>query len=204
MLSGTRVRASYPGVRLGDRVWATHGHYLDPHLRPVSAYGIARREVRRAAYEPARVDDYELAAGPQAGSAGHRLRAPVLALMRPRLAPLIAAALDVQMRREALPALAHVVRRLGVEADCVLFGHVHRLGPLPGDAPETWRPPEGGLRLANTGSWICEPLLIAHSGARNPYWPGGAITVSERGEVATAQLLGDLSENLLTSPCKRP
>jgi predicted phosphodiesterase len=28
---GASVRGSYPGVWLGERVWATHGHYLDAH-----------------------------------------------------------------------------------------------------------------------------------------------------------------------------
>ncbi len=202
MLSGTRVRARYPGVWLGDRVWATHGHYLDPHLRPVSAYGIARREVRRATFQRASVREYELAAGPQAGSAGYRLRAPLLALLRPWLAPVIAAGLDLQMRHEALPAFAHVVRRLGVEADWVVFGHVHRLGPLPDDAPGDWQGAGTAVRMANTGSWIHEPLLVGHSGPRNPYWPGGAITVSGSGEVAAAALLSDVPRAELTSPCR--
>ena len=32
----------YPGVWLNDTVWATHGHYLDRHLMPVSAFGVIR------------------------------------------------------------------------------------------------------------------------------------------------------------------
>ncbi|MGH2893440.1 MAG: metallophosphoesterase, partial [Solirubrobacteraceae bacterium] len=28
-LAPARTRVSYPGVWLGDRIWATHGHYLD-------------------------------------------------------------------------------------------------------------------------------------------------------------------------------
>ena len=30
----------YPGVWLADRIWATHGHYLDRHLIPESAFGL--------------------------------------------------------------------------------------------------------------------------------------------------------------------
>ncbi|MCW2968850.1 MAG: hypothetical protein JWM71_2622, partial [Solirubrobacteraceae bacterium] len=41
-LAPAQVRAHYPGVWLSDRVWATHGHYLDRHLLPESAYGVAR------------------------------------------------------------------------------------------------------------------------------------------------------------------
>ncbi len=39
-LAPARTRVSYPGVWLGERVWATHGHYLDHHLIPESAFGI--------------------------------------------------------------------------------------------------------------------------------------------------------------------
>src|SRR5215210_2874868 len=41
-LGEARVRVSYPGTWLREGVWATHGHYLDRHLLPESAYGIAR------------------------------------------------------------------------------------------------------------------------------------------------------------------
>src|SRR4029079_19822646 len=37
-----RVRVHYPGVWLTDRIYATHGHYLDRHLLPESGYGVAR------------------------------------------------------------------------------------------------------------------------------------------------------------------
>ena len=65
-----------------------------------------------------------------------------------------------QMRLASLPALSHVVGRLGVDAEWVLFGHVHRLGPLPGDLETRWRGPQGRPNLLNTGSWVYEPLLV--------------------------------------------
>ena len=40
LLGGAEVR--YPGVWLSEGVWATHGHYLDRHLLPEAAFGIAR------------------------------------------------------------------------------------------------------------------------------------------------------------------
>src|SRR5262249_23474697 len=46
-LAPARARVWYPGVWLSDRVWATHGHYLDRHLVPVSAFGIARGMIGR-------------------------------------------------------------------------------------------------------------------------------------------------------------
>ncbi len=42
------VRVSYPGVWLGDRIWATHGHYLDHHLIPDSAFGLPRGRLATA------------------------------------------------------------------------------------------------------------------------------------------------------------
>ena len=79
------------------------------------------------------------------------------------------------MRFASLPALSHVVGRLGVDADWVLFGHVHRLGPLPDDLQTRWRGPQGHLRLLNTGSWVYEPLLVHNATPPHPYWPGGAV-----------------------------
>jgi len=89
--------------------------------------------------------------------------------------------LDVQMRRSATPAMARVVRRLGIEADWVLFGHVHRRGPI-GD--EFWPGESDGAhpgrpRLVNTGAWLYEPLLVDRATAPHPYWPGGAILLED-------------------------
>ncbi|MGO9790328.1 MAG: metallophosphoesterase [Solirubrobacteraceae bacterium] len=197
LLAPARVRASYPGVWLSERIWATHGHYLDPHLLPIGAYGIARRSVRRRAYEHVSIADYERATGPRAGGTGHALRRPFLALVQPRVAPLTARLLDRQMRTQAIPALAHVVRRLGVEADWVLFGHVHRLGPLHGEDPADWAAPSGSPRLLNTGSWMYEPLLVAHAAPPHPYWPGGAISVQDDGEPRAICLLEGLCASVL-------
>ena len=83
------------------------------------------------------------------------------------------------MRRASIPALACVAHRLGVGADWVLFGHVHRCGPLAGDDPEGWRGPGGSPRIANTGSWVYEPLLVNHISPPHPYWPGGAIRLRD-------------------------
>jgi len=63
-LEPARVRAHYPGVWLSDRVWATHGHYLDRHLLPEGAYGIARGMLGRLPRDGATPDDYERAGGP--------------------------------------------------------------------------------------------------------------------------------------------
>jgi hypothetical protein len=105
----------------------------------------------------------------------------------PSAAPLTSRVLGFQMRRAAIPALALVVRRLGIDADWVIFGHVHRCGPLPGDDPSRWgRPP--GPRIVNTGSWVYEPRLVHRATPPHPYWPGGAVILDDDGPRAVGLL----------------
>ena len=96
------------------------------------------------------------------------------------------------MRRASIPALSRVVHRLGVDADWVLFGHVHRCGPLPGDDAGAWLGPGGRPRVVNTGSWGYEPLLVHHVAAPHPYWPGGAIVLEDGADPRAIGLLDDL------------
>lgn len=198
-LGPARVRVRYPGVWLAPGVWATHGHYLDRHLLPESAFGVTRGLLGRVPRPGAAPIDYELAGGPsltrlQAGvikalprplaalaeELADLIRASTMPLaphrlLRPGMARLTAGVLGAQMRLASLPALSHVVGRLGIDAEWVLFGHVHRLGPLPGDLETRWRGPLGRPRLLNTGSWVYEPLLVHNATAPHPYWPGGGV-----------------------------
>jgi Calcineurin-like phosphoesterase superfamily domain len=63
-LAPARVRIHYPGVWLSERVWATHGHYLDRHLLPEVAYGIARGLLGRVPRDDATPVEYEQPGGP--------------------------------------------------------------------------------------------------------------------------------------------
>jgi hypothetical protein len=211
-LAPARVRVRYPGVWLAENVWATHGHYLDRHLVPVSAYGITRGLLGRLPREAALPIDYELARRPSVGRFSRWLPRPVVALLddaaelarastMPRvqrrllhrgIAPLTARLLGVQMQRASIPALARVVHRLGVDAEWVVFGHVHRLGPLPGDDPQQWRDPGGSPRIVNTGSWLYEPLLVHRARPPHPYWPGGAVLLEPGEQPCAICLLEDL------------
>jgi predicted phosphodiesterase len=201
-LSPARVRVHYPGVWLAPGVWATHGHYLDRHLLPESAFGITRGLLGRVPRPGAVPIDYEAAGGPSlthlealviralprplaalAEDVAELIRASTMPmatrLLPPRMARLTSRLLGTQMRLASLPALSHVVGRLDVDADWVLFGHVHRLGPLPSDVETRWRVPWDGPRLLNTGSWVYEPLLVHNATPPHPYWPGGAAIVEE-------------------------
>jgi hypothetical protein len=202
-LAPARVRVHYPGVWLAPRVWATHGHYLDRHLLPEAAFGVTRGLLGRVPRPGAVPIDYELAGGPSftrlealaikalprplasvAEDVAELIRASTMPLaprhfLRPRMARLTSSVLGAQMRRASLPALSHVLGRLGVDAEWVLFGHVHRLGPLPGDLMTRWRGVQGGPGLLNTGSWVYEPLLVHNAAAPHPYWPGGAVILED-------------------------
>ena len=202
-LAPARVRVHYPGVWLASGVWATHGHYLDRHLLPESAFGVTRGLLGRVPRPGAVPIDYELAGGPSltrleafvikalprpiaalAEDVAELIRASTMPraprrLLHPGMARLTAGVLGAQMRLASLPALYHVIGRLGIDAEWVLFGHVHRLGPLPGDVETRWQGPHGRPRVLNTGSWVYEPLLVHNANAPHPYWPGGAVILED-------------------------
>ncbi len=216
-LEPARVSAHYPGVWLSERVWATHGHYLDRHLVPESAVGIARGLLRRHPRDEALPLHYERTRGPSLSRASRWMPRPLAALLddlselvratlaprvsrrllHRRTAPLAALLLGAQMQGASIPALARVVHRLGIDAEWVLFGHVHRLGPLPGDDPRRWRGPGGGPRIANTGSWLYEPLLVHRARPPHPYWPGGAVLLEDGADPRAFGLLDELPVSAL-------
>jgi hypothetical protein len=223
-LAPADVRVRYPGVWLSDRIWATHGHYLDRHLLPETAFGIARGLLGRLPRDGAAPVDYERAGGPSLtrleALLTRSLPRPLAGLVddlaelmraatMPRvprvprgrvargLSPLTSRLLGAQMRRASIPALGRVVHRLGVEADWVLFGHVHRCGPLSGDDPGDWLGPGGSPRIVNSGSWVYEPLLVHHAQPPHPYWPGGAIVVDNGADPRPVGLLDHLDASAL-------
>lgn len=205
-LEPARVEVRYPGAWLGPGIYAHHGHYLDRHL------------VRQPAVptSDANPEDYERALGTSIAAVGALMAASlppivgepvdrIAGLIRlvglaalplaaslpgaPLLAPLSAGVLGFQFRRVGLPAMAAVAARLGVEAEHVLFGHVHRAGPRGDD--DTWEWRYNDAQLWNTGCWVYEPLLLAGATPPHPYWPGGAVLV-EDGEVTALGLLDDV------------
>jgi hypothetical protein len=216
-LAPAHVRISYPGAWLDQRTYATHGHYLDHHLIPQSPIGLPRGrlaqprgEVSAADYERGRIRSHHgrdaTLAWPLTAAAdglADLLRGSVLSrmpklLMNARMGPAGAAAVDLQMRRAALPAIDAVIARLGVDADTVLFGHVHRLGPLGDDPPEQWR--RLGPSLFNSGAWLYDPLLVQRARPPHPYWPGGAILLESGCEPRVVGLLDELPRELLAPP----
>ena len=62
-LAPARVSARYPGVWLSERVWATHGHYLNRHLVPAWSLGLTRGLLGQMPRDTARPIDYEPTGG---------------------------------------------------------------------------------------------------------------------------------------------
>ncbi len=202
-LKPARVEVRYPGVFLAPGVWAHHGHYVDRELLPgvVLAERVRPEDYERApgsnlvAVQAAMTDELPVAVTAPLEAAANLARGltglatPLLAAtLADRLAPLGAGLLGWQFRSRGLGAMAAVVRRLGVRARHVVFGHLHHGGPFD----ERWRTDAGGLELHNTGSWVYEPFLLAGVEPPHPYWPGGAVVVGD-GPPRAVRLLDDLT-----------
>jgi UDP-2,3-diacylglucosamine pyrophosphatase LpxH len=206
-LSPAQVRVQYPGAWLSDRVWATHGHYIGrrvradgPRARPIDFEGVSRNwtlhrieaGIMRTLPAPAATVTEDLAELARAFTMPLPRR-----LLHRRMSPMTSALLALQVRRASIPTLADVAARLGVDADWILFGHVHRLGPLAGDRPGEWQGPGGRPSIANTGSWVYEPLLVHHVTPPHPYWPGGSVLLEDSAPPVAQGLLDDLPADAL-------
>jgi hypothetical protein len=129
------------------------------------------------------------------GARGLRARAlrgsfalTVALLERMGLGPLQARLDAAALRDCSLAAFDRVLVRLAVGARTVIFGHTHRAGPLPGDAPALWQTAGGG-RLLNTGSWVHEPSFLGADPRRSPYRPGFAVRLDEGRDPELVNLL---------------
>ena len=103
------------------------------------------------------------------------------------------------LRRGGLRGMSEAMRRLGVSAPYVIFGHSHRSGPWPGDDPWEWRTATGS-RLLNTGSWIYQPHFLSEEPNASPYWPGTAVRVDDGAPPQLIRLLGDRGHRELAPP----
>ena len=125
---------------------------------------------------------------------------PVLiaALNQAGVGPLRADLSGPGLRRGGLAGMREAAARLEVDAAHLIFGHTHRTGPLPGDDLAEWT--TDTMRLHNAGSWIYARGFVGRDGAAGPYWPGGAVEVSEQGPPVIRRLLGDVAAQDLRAP----
>jgi hypothetical protein len=113
----------------------------------------------------------------------------VAAVNRAGLGPVRADVSGAELGRAGVRAMGEAVDRLGVPAAHVLFGHTHRAGPRPGDAPADWTSP-GGVALHNSGCWVYEhQFLDGVQPYASPYWPGVALRVGDAGPPERLHLL---------------
>ena len=171
-MGGSPVVLAYPGVRVREDVYATHGHYLDCHSEAPTFECRARaavERVRRIDREGYRSpEDYERALAPiyrlihwgvqpaAVRAAAHAGRRLVRRWERPRAAP-------GARVRFGVPAMEQVVHNLGIDARHVLFGHLH--------GPGRWET-RSGVELINTGCWVEDPVSIS---------PGTCVLVPDDG-----------------------
>ena len=210
-MSGTELVLAYPGLWLRPDVYATHGHYLDCH-NPVPTFECVALRIGRKLLRVPRGGfrtpaDYEAVVAPLY-RAIHRIAQSRKARRAANAGKALVRALEARngngvstdssrpwARRPGLGAMAQVVDCLQLHAAFVLFGHLHRPGPLAGDPPE-WRT-ESGTELVNTGSWVYEPVYLGATPRHSPYWPGSCVFVGEKGAPELRQLLHGLTHDEL-------
>jgi hypothetical protein len=129
---------------------------------------------------------------------GAGVRVAIAALNRAGLGPLSAELSGAELRLAGLRAMAEVATRLRVGAARVLFGHTHRIGPLPGEEGAEWALAGGGA-LMNTGSWVLEQSYVDGDRA-NPYFPGGAVELADGSPPRLLRLLGAIGPDALSAP----
>jgi predicted phosphodiesterase len=114
----------------------------------------------------------------------------VAALNRAGFGPLRADISASELRRAGLEAMGEVAARLDLGDAYVVFGHTHRVGPLPGDQQQEWRG-RGGARLVNAGNWTYASIFLTATPGESPYWPGTCVLVEDSGPPVVKRLLQD-------------
>jgi hypothetical protein len=114
----------------------------------------------------------------------------VAALNRAGFGPLRADISARELRRAGLEAMGEVAARLDLGDAYVVFGHTHRVGPLPGDQQQEWRG-RGGARLVNAGNWTYASIFLTATPGESPYWPGTCVLVEDSGPPVVKRLLQD-------------
>jgi metallophosphoesterase superfamily enzyme len=125
--------------------------------------------------------------------------ATVAALNRLGLGPIDRNLSGAALRRGYLHGFREVLRRLGVGAPHVIWGHSHRSGPWPRDDQDEWRTP-AGTRILNAGSWVYQPHFLSARPEESPYWPGTAVRVDGDEPPRLIRLLGGRGHEALRPP----
>jgi hypothetical protein len=111
-----------------------------------------------------------------------------------------------EIGRAGVEAMHVAATRLEVEAEHLVFGHIHRRGPLPGEDGRSAADPEWerrGRQLHNTGSWVYEPAMLARANPNSAFWPGHALLIGETGPPEPIAILDDVPHAELEPPGRR-
>jgi hypothetical protein len=135
----------------------------------------------------------------RAAALGTGYAAAVAAINALGLGPVDRDLSGASLRRGGLRGIREVLRRLGVTAPHVVFGHTHRSGPWPHDDPGEWTTATG-TRVVNAGSWVYQPHFLSERPNASPYWPGTAVEVGDAGPPRLLRLLGDRGHRELRPP----
>jgi Calcineurin-like phosphoesterase len=103
------------------------------------------------------------------------------------------------LRRGGLLGLHEVLRRLGITAPHVIWGHSHRSGPWPRDDQTEWVT-AAGTRIVNAGSWVYQRHFAGAEPNRSPYWPGTAVLLEDGAPPRLMRLLGERGHAELAPP----
>jgi hypothetical protein len=124
----------------------------------------------------------------------------VTAANRLGLGPLRADISMAEIRQAGLRAMRELVGRLAIDAEHVIFGHIHRRGPL-GSEPG-WEL-ESGTRLLNSGSWVYAPGLLGPSAEGSVFWPGTVAVLEDERPPELRHLLDGMAHGDLRAPRAR-
>jgi hypothetical protein len=102
-----------------------------------------------------------------------------------------------EIRQAGLRAMRDLVGRLAIDADHVIFGHIHRRGPL--GAEPGWEL-ANGTRLLNTGSWVYAPALLGPTAEGSAFWPGTVVVLDDDRPPELRHLLDGMSHDELRRP----
>jgi hypothetical protein len=128
----------------------------------------------------------------RAAALGAGYAAGVAAINRIGLGPVRRDLSGQALRQGYLHGIFEALRRLGITAPYVVWGHSHRAGPQPGDDLGEWTT-AAGTRILNTGSWVYQPHFLAGGPRRSPYWPGTGVLLEDDAPPRLVRLLDDVT-----------
>lgn len=111
-----------------------------------------------------------------------------------------------EIGRAGVEAMHVVVDRLGIDADHVIFGHIHRRGALLMDDGRRATDPvweKNGVTLHNTGNWTYVEGLLGRAIPQSPFWPGSMIVVGDTGPPELREVLADVDRDVLSGRAGR-